>query len=338
MSAELNSLIVDHGPAVLIALFIWWFGTGLVFVADARPRRALPWTLGVATLLAGIAVAAIVATRDVATPLGAYVGFAGAVALWGWHELTFLSGLITGPRRAPCPPGCAGWTRFWCAAATVAHHEVALLATLVGLFLVGYGADNQVAAHTFALLFAMRISAKLNLFLGVPNVADALMPPRLDHLKSYFRRAPMNPLFPLTVTAATAGVALLAASAAGAAPFDRIAATLLATLLALAVLEHWFLIAPLGDAALWRWLLPKSDARRRIAVPSFWIQVAIPNEPPRWRDMLDRWRGAAVRWRRARGRAGGAGHPMMGLAPSAHPASHPSERATPSAAARRTGR
>jgi len=31
---------------------------------------------------------------------------------------------------------------------------------------------------------------------------------------------------------------------------------MLATMLALAVLEHWFLVLPVPDAALWRWAMP----------------------------------------------------------------------------------
>ena len=59
---------------------------------------------------------------------GAYIAFLSALAIWGWIELAFLSGIITGPNRAPCPPGAPGWDRFWRAVGTIAWHEVALIA------------------------------------------------------------------------------------------------------------------------------------------------------------------------------------------------------------------
>jgi hypothetical protein len=40
--------------------------------------------------------------------------------------------------------------------------------------------------------------------------------------------------------------------------------SLISTLLVLAILEHWFLVLPLRDAALWSWAL----ARRSLAGPS----------------------------------------------------------------------
>jgi putative photosynthetic complex assembly protein 2 len=41
---------------------------------------------------------------------------------------------------------------------------------------------NQVGTGTFAVLWVMRISAKLNLFLGVRNLSEELLPPHLAYL------------------------------------------------------------------------------------------------------------------------------------------------------------
>jgi putative photosynthetic complex assembly protein 2 len=43
---------------------------------------------------------------------------------------------------------------------------------------------------TFAVLFFARISAKLNLFFGVPRINTEFLPRPLAHLPSHFRRAP----------------------------------------------------------------------------------------------------------------------------------------------------
>ena len=60
-----------------------------------------------------------------------------------------------------------------------------------------------------------------------------------------------------TVTAASLcfGVTLHAAATATD-PYTMMAMSLVATLLALAIVEHWFMVLPLPDAALWRWALP----------------------------------------------------------------------------------
>ena len=81
----------------------------------------------------------------------------------------------------------------------------------------------------------MRLSAKLNLFLGVPFLNDDLLPERLGHLKSYFSCRPMNAFFPVAVTASTILATLLAVRALEArTEFGTTAFLLLATLAALA--------------------------------------------------------------------------------------------------------
>jgi hypothetical protein len=70
----------------------------------------------------------------------------------------------------------------------------------------------------------------------------------------------MNALFPLSVTVGTLGFIWLLARglAFEASAFEAAACLMLATMLALAVLEHWFLVLPVPDAALWRWAMPAS--------------------------------------------------------------------------------
>lgn len=273
-----------------VALALWWGGTGLILRAAAEAEKRPKPVMALASLVALGACGVIWLTADLTTAGAAYAAFAAAILVWGWHELAFLTGLITGPRRAPCPVGCSGWVRFWCAAATLAHHEIALLATVTALYAITLDATNALSFQTFAILWLMRLSAKLNLFLGIPTKADALLPKRLNYLASYFRERRMNPVFPISVTGGALGVGYIAAHGAqihgaqihgaqiGAAAaggemassgaFGLIGAALLATLLALAVVEHWFMIANVGDAALWRWMLPKDDPRRDDRRPS----------------------------------------------------------------------
>ncbi len=65
----------------------------------------------------------------------------------------------------------------------------------------------------------------------------------------------MNMFFPFSVSLSTAALVLLIqeAAAPGADAFTSVGMTLVATLMALAIFEHWFLVIPLPTAFLWRW-------------------------------------------------------------------------------------
>jgi hypothetical protein len=94
----------------------------------------------------------------------------------------------------------------------------------------------------------MRQSAKLNVFLGVRNLNADFLPEHLKYLQTYFVRAPMNALLPVSVAAATLVAIPLwqAALAPGAGAYEVASLTLVASLLSLAILEHALLVLPLG--------------------------------------------------------------------------------------------
>ena len=121
-----------------------------------------------------------------------------------------------------------------------------------------WGGANQVGTWTFLVLWVMRLSAKLNVFLGVPNLTDEFLPEHLRYLKSFLARTADEPAVPGLGdrSARRRGAARDRAAAAPAAgAFEAAGFTFVAALLALAILEHWFLVLPLPDAALWRWAL-----------------------------------------------------------------------------------
>jgi putative photosynthetic complex assembly protein 2 len=254
--------MADHGLPLLFAVMIWWASTGVIMILCALPRRFIALSLGIATALAGVAAWAVATSAHDVSALGAYVAFGAALALWGWLEMTFLTGLITGPRTTPCPAGAAGWRRFRLATEALLYHELAIAAVAVLVVVLTWDAPNQIGTFTFLILFGMRISAKLNIFLGVPNLTDEFMPPRIAYLKTYFRKAERNPLFPISIAVSTAIAALLAWRALGAEAggADAVGFTLLFTLLALAIVEHGFMVLPVRDAALWRWAMPAQTA------------------------------------------------------------------------------
>jgi putative photosynthetic complex assembly protein 2 len=249
------------GSAVLYTLFLWWFSTGAILWLDRLPRATYRFSLIGASVVAAAAVFGLIVSLTTATPTGAMIAFTSAIAIWGWHELSFLTGLITGPNALPCPPEAAGWRRFKLAASTLIYHEIALALTALALLAVSWGRPNMVGAWTFLVLFACRLSAKLNLFLGVPNFTDSFFPKHLRYLTSYLKKGPMSTLFPVSAAAGCAVAAALAWRALdpNATAFDVTAFSLVFALTALAVIEHVFMVLPLPDAALWRWALPASE-------------------------------------------------------------------------------
>lgn len=119
-------MLSDPWIAALAALFLWWFSTGAILVivrlADRRGGRA-----GLLATLAGLPVLGLgiwgyLVTLDATGVAAAYCGFLAALAIWGWIELAFLTGIVTGPNLRPCPDDLPEWERFLRAWGTVAFH------------------------------------------------------------------------------------------------------------------------------------------------------------------------------------------------------------------------
>ena len=240
---------------------MWFIGTAAVVWLDSRARATFRTSLTIAGVVAVVAAVLVWRHAGDASVGGAYIGFGAAIVIWGWHEMSFLMGEVAGPNRAPLPAGTVGWARFRAATATVIHHELAIAATAIALAALTWGQPNQTAPLTFLLLFGLRLSAKFNLFLGVPNLSDEVFPAHLAYLKSYFRVRRMNALFPVSVIAgsALAAWAWFAAEASPAGSGAAAMATLIAGLTAMGVVEHLFLVLPLRDSAMFRWASRNND-------------------------------------------------------------------------------
>jgi putative photosynthetic complex assembly protein 2 len=240
---------------VAYTLFAWWFSTGAILYLNGLPRRTHPWTMLFATVLLGIALVGLAATRNDVRVTGAYLAFSCALMVWAWQEIAFLLGYVTGPRRTACPVGSSGWRRAGFALQALLHHELALVVLGLAVFAATWGGSNPTGLLTFAIFWVMRQSAKLNVFLGVRNLSEGFLPPHLAYLQTYFRRARMNALFPVSVAFSSwLAVELWQAAAAhGIGAFEATALTFAGTLLSLAILEHWFMVLPIPSQALWNW-------------------------------------------------------------------------------------
>jgi putative photosynthetic complex assembly protein 2 len=252
-----------HIVPFIVTVAIWFIATGLIAWADNRERATFSTSLMVGSI-AGITGLLVILVTSLSTSVWAvYLAFIGALMVWGWHELSFLTGASAGPRRGPSDPSLTGIARFRQAAATVMHHEVALAVTALLLISLSWNVPNQIGATVFVLMFLMRLISKINLFVGVPNSTSEMLPDQLAYLKTYFGRNRMTALLIASIGAITA-VTVWFAGLALAAPVGSAAmvgASLLTTLALLGALEHLFLALPFRDGMLWGWAMPKRKIR-----------------------------------------------------------------------------
>jgi putative photosynthetic complex assembly protein 2 len=248
-----------HIVPFIVTVAIWFIATGLIAWADNRERSTFSRSMMIGGT-AGIAGLVVILVSSLSAEVWAvYLAFIGALMVWGWHELAFLTGAAAGPRRGLADPGLTGIARFRQAAATVMHHEVALALTALLLISLAWNAPNQIGATVFVLMFGMRLTSKINLFVGVPNTTSEMLPEHLAYLKTYFGRNRMTVLLVGSILALAAMTAWFAALAL-AAPVgsaEMVGASLLTTLALLGVLEHLFLALPFRDGMLWGWALPQ---------------------------------------------------------------------------------
>ncbi len=239
----------------LFAISIWWMSTGAILYVVNRAQSTYAGSLWAATGVLVLGGLGIYTSAGETSLTGVYAGFLSALLVWAWHEMSFLMGVVTGPCTQPASYHTKGRAPLSEAIATVIYHEFAIAITAAIIVAMTWGSENQTGMWTFLILWILRLSAKINVYLGVPNLTEDFLPAHLKYLKSYFCRRPMNLFFPLSVTATTIATVLTIAAAIdpAASLADAAASTLLATLLALALVEHWFLVIPFDAARLWFW-------------------------------------------------------------------------------------
>lgn len=254
--------LTGHILPMLAVLLGWFASTGMVAWLANRGRHTFSGSIVVSGIAAIAALVVLVVAAQHPTIGSAYASFFAAITIWGWLELSFLTGAVTGPRRAPSEPDSRGLKRFLHASSTLIHHELTLAAAAIIILSLSWNAINPTGAMAFTLLFGLRLSAKLNLFFGVPNMSDDLMPGHLQYLKSYFGPRRWHGALALSLIL-LAGLVVWLGSRALAAPADSFAAasaSLVFGLAALGALEHFFLALPFRDGALWRWAIPDRPA------------------------------------------------------------------------------
>jgi putative photosynthetic complex assembly protein 2 len=236
-------------------IFVWWFSTGFILWLDRFSPHYFKTIMLLSSVVLVLAFIGLYHSSRTYSVASAYCTFSCALLIWGWQELGFLLGYVTGSRKTPCPENVKGWQRAKYAFQAVNHHELALVILLILILIISIDAKNLTGLWTFLILWLMRQSAKLNIFFGVLNLNENFLPVHLKYLQTYFRRAPMNFLMPISLISALVIVVPLwsGATIEGLASPDVVSKTILATLLSLAILEHVLLVIPIQVEFLWKW-------------------------------------------------------------------------------------
>lgn len=267
------------GLPILYATFVWWFSTGLILGLGMLRNVSRGMTMFGATIVLALALIVLWLWSREDTLASVYVTFTAALAVWAWIEVAFLTGYVTGPSEEPCPANARGWDRFTRALSTLLWHETAIIAGFALVLLFASGPGGFAAIGAYAILLVMRLSVKINIFLGVPRPPFAFLPTHLRHLGTYFRTRPVTAFFPLSIGFSTLLTAYLAYRAYTSIPLTEAASfALLAALAAFALLEHWFLALSIASENLWRWVLPAhKSVPHTLSAPL--ARVAVSNRP-----------------------------------------------------------
>ncbi|MEN3792985.1 putative photosynthetic complex assembly protein PuhE [Fulvimarina sp. MAC3] len=260
--------MIEYVLPALFALVVWWASTVAIIWLDGLPQKTFKYSMIGATVVFALSLWGLEWSSHDTSVTGAYYAFTFGLLAWGWQEMSFYMGYVTGPRKQPCPENCRGWPHFVHAVQTSLWHELAIIAAAVVVVSLTWGAPNQIGMWTFMVLWWMHQSAKLNVFFGVRNLNEEFLPEHLEFLKGFLNKRSMNLLFPFSVTISTIITVLLFAwaFADGASQFEMAGYTFLGVLMALAILEHWMLVLPMPSGAIWAPGLKSRGERKPFAV------------------------------------------------------------------------
>ena len=241
--------------ALTAAVALWWLLTGIALLCVHQAPSVRKWVLGVATVIAGTSFWILPETAATHSISSVLMGFLIGLLIWGWLELVYLMGYVTGPNKHQAPGGAPIAKRFMLALATIIYHEALALTVIVLAFLqVGLEGNNLVTPLVLSVLWIMRCSTKLNLFFGVRHFNENWLPKSLNYITSFIVVGKNSALIvPTTFMATLLAAALFFGGLNAASPTAELTLYLLAWVSTLAVLEHFFLMYPLGEHALWRW-------------------------------------------------------------------------------------
>ena len=240
--------------ALAVAVLLWWLMTGLALMSVHQPQALRQPIFLLATIFATVSIWGVEANAASHTTLATVTGFAMGLIIWAWLELSYLMGYITGPVKRPATATMTLPQRFYNALGTTIYHECLVVGVVGIVCMLGAGLPNPTIQNTLAVLWLMRWSTKLNLFFGVRHFNSQWLPDNMRYITSYLR-AGKNSWFIVfsTTIAAYCTYLLFSYGQIAVEPATALSLFLIAWLAVLAVLEHCFLMVPMGETALWRW-------------------------------------------------------------------------------------
>ena len=177
---------------MLAAVFLWWFSTGaILLVVRLMENHSLSAKLKVCIFslpILALGLWGIWKTSSSLTILDSYLAFVSALLVWGWIELTFLTGVITGPNKSQCPRNITLFEKFIRAWGTLAYHEISLLLALGIVIFLGYAQGNH-----FGISYSSDILASLSRNNErteklIANTGSKITNDRLDYYKILFSK------------------------------------------------------------------------------------------------------------------------------------------------------
>ena len=257
---------------IIFAIFVWWFSTGILlffvrlidkwenFPSEAKFLQYCSVLASLPIFILGIYL--YHSTLDSLSVNSIYLAFLSSLIIWGWLEFAFLCGVVTGPNTDECTKSISGISRFKSSLATILYSELALILTFGWLLSFGLSALNCFGLLTFSVLYFARLSAKMNIFFGVPYINFEFFPSPLRHIATYFRVRKVTAIFPISITLITCVAFfflehLFTSTSNGVS--TQVGYSLVLSLTILALIEHWFMVLPLPDSKLWAWMLPGTN-------------------------------------------------------------------------------
>jgi len=257
--------------SIIFVLFLWWSLTGVIlFIAKQGDFVGGKYHLISSIFSFPIFIGAwfyYVNSLNASNLLDIFIAFFASLIIWGWCELTFLTGIVTGFTGVNIERHQSEKQRFLNGLKSIIFNEVLLLLCLTIMAFLTVGKANNIGLYAFFILYVARISAKLNLFFGVPYINLEFLTNRLRHLEVFCRVAPIGTFFFVSflVLSGLFGSLAVIVYSSGNTPTIQLGYFMLSTLAALAIVEHLFMAIPFRDAKLWNWMLPKlEDSSKKI--------------------------------------------------------------------------
>ena len=257
------AFVTDFVLPITAALMLWWGATGIIIYLARRPKARL-WLFGAATLALPFGFWGLAGTRSDNTTGGVFAAFLWTVLIWSWVEVSYYTGYVVGLHEPELEPDAPTRVRFVGAVRANLWHELAIISLSLLVWLVGGGGINEVGLWAFMILHWGHQSAKINIFLGVRNLTVEFLPDHLKPMAQYFKQRNFNRFFPVSLGIGIAACIYLGATFAGATSNGvRLGQAILFILMFVAVLEHWWLIAPKRSRA-WDWSLAGTEETQKV--------------------------------------------------------------------------